>query len=279
MRRWLQEPLLHFLLAGGLLFAAYAWLNPGAGDGPRVVRISAAEVDWLRETWSRQWSRQPDEQELRGLVSAHLKEKLLEREARELGLELDDTVVRRRLAQKMEFLVNDAATLADPNEEELRRLYDESRGLYLTPARISFTQIPFRDRAAALQGLEELKLRDAAELGDPSLLARDYQRVDAQAVSGLFGPEFASALFALEPGPWRGPLVSPYGTHLVRISEQRAARQQPFAAVREQVESEWRRIRQEQARERYFARLLEKYDLVMDEGVASLLGPLDQVVR
>ena len=143
MKNILREPLLHFLLAGGLLFVTYAWLNQDEDPESRMVHISEAEVNWLRETWTRQWSRPPDDIELRGLVAGHLKVKLLAREARELGLELDDTVVRRRLAQKMEFIVQDVALLAEPAEEELRKLYDENSEHYHSPAQISFKQIFF----------------------------------------------------------------------------------------------------------------------------------------
>jgi hypothetical protein len=80
MRRWLKEPLLHFLVAGGLLFAAYGWLNRESVSTPNTVHITMAEVNWLRETWARQWQRPPSEQELRGLVTDYLKESLLARE-------------------------------------------------------------------------------------------------------------------------------------------------------------------------------------------------------
>src|SRR5687768_14026648 len=111
MGRVIREPLVHFLVAGALLFCAYAWVNRratvAAGDTARVVRIEARDVEWLKQTWQRQWSRQPTDAELRGLALEYLREELLCREARELGLDQDDTVVRRRLAQKMAFLVED----------------------------------------------------------------------------------------------------------------------------------------------------------------------------
>jgi hypothetical protein len=154
MRYWLKEPLLHFLVAGGLLFVAYAWRNRGGGEAPGVVRITAAEAHWLKETWARQWLHPPSEQELRGVVADYVKEALLAREARALGLAENDTVVRRRLAQKLEFLVQDTARLAEPREDELRQLYDASRARYQTPARLSFTHIYFKTEAAAPHGAQ-----------------------------------------------------------------------------------------------------------------------------
>lgn len=276
MKRWLNEPLLHFLLAGGVLFAAYGWLNRGGEDAPRTVRITAAEVDWLRETWARQWQRPPTDQELRGLVADYLKESLLAREAEELGLGENDTVVRRRLAQKMEFLVQDTARLAEPSDEELRRLHVARGERYQEPARISFLQIFFKAAEGATAAKSALSIHDPrppAELGDRTLLEREYHWVEEQEVSGVFGAEFATQVLALEPGQWHGPLSSGYGFHLVLVRERMPARARPFDEVRARMLEDWHREQQTRAHEQFFSVLLEKYDVVVDESVKPLLGP------
>lgn len=287
--RLLREPLLHFLLAGGLLFAAYAWLNRAAdgseGSAARTVRITASEVDWLRASWSRQWRRAPDENELKGIVQAHLREELLAREARALKLDENDTVVRRRLAQKMEFVVQDTAQLGEPDEAELRRLYDAQREHFLSPARISFSHIYFsRDRRgtraeadarAALQRLAQgAAAADPAQLGDRFLAEYDFVDADAQAVAGVLGPAFARHVFALDAGAWQGPLESGYGLHLVRIAARQAPRARDFAEARGEVLALWRRQREQALREEYFAALLARYDVVADESIRSLVAPL-----
>lgn len=274
MKHWLKEPLLHFLVAGGLLFAVYNWLNAEVGNEPHVVRITAAEVNWLRETWSRQWQRPPSEPELRGMVADYLKEVLLAREARELGLEENDTVVRRRLAQKMEFLLQDTAQLAEPPEEELYQFYNSRRELYVEPAHISFNQIFFKDETSAQQSLQELVTNKTAVHGDQTLLERDFARIDQQTLANLFGHEFAEVLFTLEPGQWHGPVTSAYGFHLVWINEQQVAQLRPFDEVRTQVLNDWYRSRQDVINEQYFAGLLEKYDVVVEESVKPLIGSL-----
>ncbi len=279
MKRWLHDPLLHFLVAGGLLFAVYGWLNRGSVSAPNVVRITTAEVSWLKETWARQWQRPPSEQELRGLVTDYLKESLLAREAQELDLDENDTVVRRRLAQKMEFLVQDTARLAEPDEDTLRRFYDDHRIQYRSPGRVSFTQLFFRSELDARRALAELKTRNADDLGDPSMLERDYADADEQALASVFGPAFASQIFGLAPGAWYGPLASGYGFHVVRIDGQEAMRERPFEQVRAQVLEEWQRVQQAKASEQFFDRLLKKYDVVLDESVKPLIGPLPGGMR
>lgn len=279
MRPWLKEPLLHFLLVGTLLFAAYGWLNRENADAPRTVRISVAEVNWLKETWARQWQRPPTEEELRGLVTDYLKEALLAREAAEMGLDENDTVIRRRLAQKMEFLVQDTARLAEPGDAELRRFYDANRAHYQAPARVSFTQLFFRNESDAKQGLAQLATRSPDELGDPSMLERHHAEADAQAVTSQFGDAFSRAVFGLETGQWQGPVASGYGFHLVRVSAREDAQPLPYEAVRAQVLEDWQREEQTRAGQRFYAELLNKYDVVVDDSVKPLLGSMAGVAR
>jgi hypothetical protein len=239
-----------------------------------MVRVTSAEVNWLKETWFRQWQRPPDDQELRGLVTDYLKERLLAQEARQLGLDENDTVVRRRLAQKMEFLVQDTARLAEPGEDELRQVYAAHRDNYTTPDHISFHQIYFKHEAGARQGLKELRTSGTGDAGDPILLEREYIRTDLQTVTSLFGPKFAERVFTLESGPWQGPIESGYGFHLVRISERVPAKARPFDEVRNQVLNEWHRSQQAKFQAQFFSELMKKYDIIVDESVKPLMGPL-----
>jgi hypothetical protein len=274
MKRLLKEPLLHFLLLGALLFAWNAGRDRGARErsASRQVRISEGDVRWLKETWARQWQREPNEPELRGLVTDYLREELLAREAREMGLDENDTVVRRRLAQKLEFLVQDTAHLDDPDDEQLRSFFEDRRAQFQIPARLSLTQLHFKSEAAARHGLEQLTTRGADELGERSLLERDHVRADERALASQFGSEFAAAVFALEPGSWQGPVASAYGFHLVRVREREAARPRPLDEVREQVIEEWQREQQTRANEQLFAGLLRKYDVVVDESIRPLVA-------
>jgi hypothetical protein len=279
LRNWLQEPLLHFLLAGGLLFGVYGWLDRGGGEPSKSVRITAAEMNWLKETWTRQWQRPPDEAELRHALTGYLKEELLAREARELGLDYDDTVVRRRLAQKMEFFLQDALQSGEPGEEVLRVLYDARRENYRAPDRISFTQRYFASEAAAIQGLEQLARSPEEVNGEPTLLPPDHADADPQTLASLFGGPFAERLFTLEPGAWQGPVKSGYGFHLVLVLGRQAGEVESFEAARSKVRDEWYRIEQAKAAEQFYASLLKKYQVVVDDDVKPMIGDLAGAMR
>jgi hypothetical protein len=284
--RWFRDPLLHFVAGGALLFAVYAWLNPaapGADAASRQVRIGAGEVKWLATTWQRQWGREPTGEELRELVSNLLKEELLSREAREMRLDENDTIVRRRLAQKLEFVLQDTARLGEPGEEALRRLYDAAPEAFLTRPLVSFTQIYFRnerrsDAAAALPKLIGASPAEAARVGDRLLVEAEFHDADPQTVAAAFGPQFARAVFELQPGAWHGPLESGYGLHLVRVAAAQPARRREFADVRPLVLERWREQQQREAQTLFYRRLMAKYEVLIDDNVKSLVGePLNVV--
>jgi PPIC-type PPIASE domain len=291
--RILQEPLLHFLVIGAALFAAYAWLDRGGGAGPPQVRVADSDVRWLVETFVTERQRQPTAEELRGLVRGFVKEALLARQAQELGLDKDDIVVRRRLAQKMSFLLQDDAPAAAPNDDDLRRLYaaqgsqartgqgeNGARTLFTRP-RISFAQIFFsRDQRAdaaadARQALRDLSRPDGnapAPTGDRVAIKAEFRNVDERAVANQLGAKFAAAVFGLAPGPWQGPIESSQGIHLVHITELLPARLRPFDEVKDQLVDMWREQSQRENEERDFVALLKKYQVAPDDGVKALVG-------
>ena len=280
----LKEPLLHFVIAGAILFAGYAWLGREQADTSRLesVRIGTGEVRWLKETWTSQWLREPSTQELEGLVADLVTEELLAREAREMGLDKNDTIVRRRLAQKLKFLVEDTSRLVEPPEEELRQFYEANAARFQTGARVSFTQIFFNpeqrkdatsDATAALVELQATGPSEPpATLGDRLLLDAEFQDADEQAISSMFGPNFAQAVFALKPDIWSGPLRSGYGVHLVFIAKLTTAKHRPFKEVRDEVLEEWRHEHEKVMNRDYIDRLREKYGVVLDDSVKNLLG-------
>lgn len=280
----LKEPLLHFAVGGAILFAAYAWLyrEQPATAGFEPVRIGEGEVRWLQETWTNQWLRKPTTQELEGLVADLVTEELLAREALEMGLGEDDTIVRRRLAQKLKFLVEDTTRLVDPAEQELRQFYAANRARYQSDARFTFTQLFFNpdqrkdassDAKAVLHDLETARRADLpATVGDRLLVGADFRDVDEQAVTSLFGPDFTQAILALPTGSWSGPVTSGYGVHLVSIADVTPAILRPFEEVREEVLADWRREQDHEVNLLYLAQLREKFGVVFDDSVTTLLG-------
>ena len=287
MKRWLSEPLVHFLVLGALLFGGYAWLHRGESsngdDGAAPVRITAKEIAFLTQAWGRMQQREPTREELQALVAGYLKEELLGREARAMGLELNDPIIRRRLAQKVEFIVNDTSRLTAPTADDLHRYHEANIESFQTPARASFTQVFFNpetrrdavaDAKAALSALSS-GAAAAGDIGDPFPVDAEVRDDILQTVAGQFGDKFANAVFALKPGAWHGPIPSSFGLHLVRVTESKPMRLPEFSEVEPQVRERWHAEHEREANEKYYEGLLKKYGVVVDESVKPFIGPLD----
>ena len=139
-RQWWREPLVHFLVLGGVLFALYRWQNPSGAEtvlAPREIVVTTGRIANLAESFARVWQRPPTQAELDGLIEDHIREEVLYREALAIGLDRDDTIIRRRLRQKMEFISEDIAAQAEPSDQELQAYLDSHSDSYRVDPRLS----------------------------------------------------------------------------------------------------------------------------------------------
>lgn len=91
----------------------------GAGQpqSPSRIVVSQARIAQLSGLFQKAWQRPPTAEELKGLVDAFVKEETYYREAIALGLDQDDTVIRRRLQQKLQFISGGTPTPAPSNAD------------------------------------------------------------------------------------------------------------------------------------------------------------------
>jgi hypothetical protein len=266
----LREPLVHFLVLGLGLFVLFGLVDDSAGEATDRIEISAARVAQLTEIFTRTWQRPPTERELTGLIEDHVREEIYYREALAMGLDRDDTIVRRRLRQKLEFFTDDLVASADPTEEQLQEYLSENSDAFRIPARLTFRHVYFsRDRRGerAEHDAEALLVRlsgadaeiDTSGLGDSLMLPAAYGRVSEEQVDREFGAGFGAALAELPVGPWAGPVESGYGLHLVQIQERQEGSIPSLAEAREAVEREWQGARRKEAAEAFYRKLRERY--------------------
>lgn len=270
-----REPLVHFLLIGGVLFGVYgATAEPEATSPDNRIVMTAGDIERLETLWQKRWQRPPTEAEVAGLINEQIREEVLYREALALGLDRDDTVIRRLLRQKFEFVTQDLAASREPSAEELAGWFEANREQYRTPPRLSFTQVYFdldRRGAAGEQAarvvLASLRAGDAGPdgLGDGRLLDRTYRGSTAQEVALLFGQDFVNALMRLEPGVWSGPIASGYGLHLVRLEGRQVGVTPPLAEIEAKVRADWVHAQRQEANEAIYRQLLARYEVVIEE--------------
>ena len=270
LRKLLREPLVHFLALGALFFAFFEWRGGGSGPGSTRIVITPGLVQHLASGFAKTWQRPPTDAELKGLVDDHVKEEIAVREASAMGLDRDDQIIRRRLRQKMEFLVEDAVDQLPPTDEELQAWLDAHPEVFRAEQRVAMRQVYFNPerrgttaRADAEKLLARLRAGGAGaggdSLGDPSMLPAELPLGPLSEVARAFGTEFAAKVDAIAPGQWAGPLESPYGLHLVLVSERVEPVRPALADVRPLVEREFTAERRTAQLQALYERLLEKY--------------------
>jgi hypothetical protein len=269
--RLLREPLLHFLLLGGLLFAIFGRGGSAAGEADRQIVVSDADIDRLAAAFSRTWHRPPDEDEQQAQIHDYIREEVLYRTALGLGLDKDDTIIRRRLRQKMEFLLED--TVPPPRETELRAYFQDHPEKFRAEPRISFRQIFVSKRrggtaeADARQILARLVAGapDAEDEGDPLALGDGFSLMPLDQIVAQFGEGFAHGLGQATTGRWVGPLQSAYGLHLVLVTAAEPATLAPFEQVRAAVQREWFAEHRTAAQDAQFQVLRARYQVILQQ--------------
>ena len=283
VRRWLREPLLHVLLIGLALFAVNSALNPPGGqrqDSNRIV-ITADDMTQIRLAWMAQWRRPPTPEEMRNLLDGKIREEVLSREAMALGLDKDDTIVKRRLAQKMEFVMEDVSALRDPADDELRRWFAQNPQRFALPGLVTFRHLYFSpdlrgehardDAGAALRKLAG-KPEEAPELeglSDQFMFQDFYAERSPDQVAGIFGTAFAHELAGLEQREWQGPIKSGLGWHLVWIETTIPGRVPAFEEVEATVKSEWIDEQRAQGKRKMLDRMLARYQVVLPDAAGA----------
>jgi parvulin-like peptidyl-prolyl isomerase len=283
MRRLLREPLLHFLLIGAGLFLLYNALNRGQSDAPREIVLSEARVEALAENVATVWMRPPTAVELKGLIDDYVAEEVYYREAVAMGLDQDDTVIRRRLRQKMEFISEDVAAATEPTDAQLQAYLEQHADKFALPATLTFQQVylsaerrGYAVRADAEKLLAALQAgrgpADPAEAGDATLLPATMEAASPQVIANAFGEEFARQIDEAPVGQWSGPIESGFGLHLVKVDERVAASAPSLAEIRPIVLREWQSEQRRALNKSFLDTLRSKYEVRVEGAAAGLFA-------
>jgi hypothetical protein len=267
-----REPLLHFFVLGAALFALFAWLRGPEAEAPGRIHVDAARIAQLAQGFARGWQRPPTPQELDGLVEDFVREEIYYREAVAMGLDRDDTIVRRRMRQKLEFLSEDLAPVAEPDDAALARHLAAHPDAYRIEPQLALRQVfVSRDRRgdAAFADARTLLARlvagpAAAESGDASMLPASLPLSPLREIARVFGDDFAAEAVKLTPGGWVGPIESGFGLHLVFVETREDGRLPALAEVRDAVRNDWQAARRAEANETFYQQLLARYEVTVD---------------
>ncbi len=266
IRKLLNEPLTHFFVLGLLLFALYAMVNDDSGRSAEEVVIDQGRMSGLIATFEKTWRRPPSEDEKQSLIDAWVREEILYREGVAIGFDIDDQVIRRRVAQKMTF-VADGLVPATPTDSELEEWLQANIDDYQIPANFSFKQVfidPQRHKGdlddvlgaiqAALNGGDAENVQ-----GDSTLLLNNMTSASSHEIARVFGTDFVDKLGTMTVGLWEGPIRSGYGLHFVKIDEHTPVRRPTLKQVRSAVERDVLSDRSQQISEAFYMSLRERY--------------------
>lgn len=282
----LREPLLHFMFIGAFIYLLYGvFAEPVAEGNDKTIVVTASEIEWMKVSWQKRWNRPPTEKEFDGLIQQYIKETVLYREALTMGLNKHDMVIRRRLAQKLEFLAKDLVALTPPTEEELQAYFDAHKLLYKEPKLYTFTQVfvdPDKREDATLDDAERIKkklialgndIADAGSIGDDLMLQNYFPQKEVSEIQKQLGSGFAETLITLTPGKWHGPILSGFGVHLVYVSDIIEPPPPVFSDVRERVVADWTTDRSEELNKQFYASLRDQYNIVIETPEEVVLLP------
>lgn len=268
-----REPLVHFVLIGAAVFGLYALVAVDEQGGARdTIVVSEGRVQQLAQVFARTWQRQPTPDELRGLVDSYVKEEVYYREALKLGLDRDDTLIRRRMQQKMEFVTEPSDELLQPDDDVLQAYLDVHRPDFRVEPRFAFEQVflnPHRPgEAARVRAEDTLTILKASEdippdVGDPTLLPGEMPLSPLGGIARNFGDSFAANLTDLPENEWAGPIKSAYGLHLVRVTKRVDGYDPSLDEVRDAVVQKWRTEKRNAFQAQTYDDLLAKYDVVL----------------
>lgn len=265
--RWWREPMLHFALIGALLFFAYERMNPSQGSSERIV-VTRALVDDLARQHQQRWSRPASEQELAGLVDAHVRNEILYREGVKLGLDRDDPVIKRRVRQKLEVIAEEQLARDAATDADLAAYLAKHAERFTRPSTVSFEQIFFAAATPPAQ-LEAARVAaqrgsDPARLGQPTMLPPSVRNAPLDLAARDFGREFTAELEKLPLNTWVGPVPSAFGQHLVRVTARTPALTPPLAEVQAAVAREWENERRTASLAENYKALRERYEVVIE---------------
>ena len=272
-RQFIRDPFAHFILIGAALFGLYALVNDEELAPNRII-ISEADIQRTANQWQQKWHRPPSESELLKVIERQIREEIYYREALALGLGQEDPIIRRRLAEKMEFIANDLLVPSDPSDEELAAYLAANPDKFVSPVRLSFSHIFYSAdnvNSASQSNQETLltHLNQSAEpkaysgLGDSFNGKQHYEQIADYQIARIFGRRFEEQLIALPVGQWLGPIESGYGQHLVRIDDRIDAKLPPPTDIHDKVLPYWLAQQQERSNDSLYAKLKENYQIVI----------------
>jgi hypothetical protein len=262
-----RQPLVHFLLAASAIFVIDEVRGGETRPDRGLIVVTDAQIDRMSAMWEQSWDRPPARHELETILADHIEEEVYNREARALGLDTDDPVIRRYIRQKMELLTQGSIVVPEPGHGELQAFFEANASNYQSSPRFDFQQIYLGpeltvDPASQLTAVRSgLKLEN---LPDQTRIASQINDADKVQISRIYGSSFYDALASQSIAEWQGPVASVLGYHFVKISRREPGITAPFSDVSEAVLADWHAAKRLELERAAFERLKAQYEIRLE---------------
>lgn len=277
--RLIREPLVHFLGLALLIFAAYGLLNQHAFSTKPRIEVDSARIEQITGLFQRTWKRPPTPDELKNLIADYVNGEIYYREAKRMGLDSDDAVVRQRMRLKMDMMVDVAVDQLQPTDKELADYLATHADAFRTEPSLAFEQVFLRpdlhpgtldtDAARLLGQLQKGQVTDVTAAGDATQLPEANPMTLVSRIARDYGDDFAAELAGLPVGTWSGPVRSGYGLHLVKVTDRKDGAVPALSEVRDAVTREWKNDRRKELEARRLADYMKRYEIVIDPAATA----------
>jgi hypothetical protein len=234
---WLREPLLHFVVLGGLLFVGDHFLV-ARNDDPRTIVVGADVDAQARELFKASRGREPSAQELAALRQVWLDNEVLYREGLALQVDKGDPAIRERVIFKALSVVDASVKLPPVDDGVLRRWFDGHRAKYDEPPRFDFEEATLAGDASESGARSFAVSLNAGATGDMGAGLRVFKGRPRENLLQSYGPEFTKALESAPPMQWQA-LPTREGWRVVRLDRASPGRPAAFDALRNVVQQDW----------------------------------------
>lgn len=285
LQKILKEPLIHFLFAGFLLFCYFRFYMPNYGTENTILVHKESLLNFM-QFQSKAFNKaafsdkldQFSEKEKQQLIQNYVQDEALYREAVKLGLDQNDFVIKRRIIQKMEFILDDFDdSTISIQEDSLQAYYTKNQHRYFRAAQFTFTHIFFKNgsKPSAIEQAssfmdkaqhQKIAASESLQYGDRFLYHRNYSEKSIHFLENQFGKNFGTTLSTLSPNKtvWQGPIASEHGQHWVLLTDKSEAQVADLESIYSTVKSDYIGYLKKQHKQAQIDQLIEDYTVKIE---------------
>jgi hypothetical protein len=260
----MREPLLHFMILGGLLFALDHFVVGRAGD-PNTIVVGKEVDDEARALFKASRGRDPNADELAALRRVWLDNEVLYREGLALQVDKGDTAIRERVIFKALSVVNANLKLPEPDDKTLRDWFEGHRAKYDEPPRFDFQEAVLAGDNSEGSVRAFVQALNAGTPGDAKAGLRVFKGRPRSNLLQSYGADFTMALEGATTGEWRA-LQARDGWLAIRLDAQTAPKPAVYEVVRNLVAQDWVDSVAAEQRTAAVRALAQKYTVKLEAG-------------